>query len=86
MIQFKAKINWFLDKVVIYLIFKFLLIITLGYNYTPNVYKWYRKWKGGIWYETYYPIQFPYGSFWTQDEKVLEEAGCVLLNEEDYTK
>ena len=73
----------FIDKVLIKILFFILFIISFGYIYTPNSYKWYRKFKGGIWFEYYEPIKFPYGSFWTQDE-VSETA--VIFTTEDYNK
>ena len=46
--------------------------------------KWYRKWRGGIWYN-YYPRMFPYMSFWTQDKESLYPHE-VICDTEDYTK
>lgn len=47
-------------------------------------YKWYRKYKGGIWYR-YFPKMFPYMSFWTQDKDSLYDHE-VIDKIEDYTK
>ena len=58
----------------------YLMFITVVY--TPTNYKWYRKWKGGIWY-AYYPRMFPYMSFYTQDKESLHSHE-IITDIEDY--
>ena len=59
-----------------------IAIVSVGYFYTPTNFKWYRKFKGGVWYG-YFPKMYMYMTFYTQDKDSIYEHE-IIESIEDY--
>lgn len=74
------------DAIVVVTALLFVIWFAYVWCYGGNLssFKFYRKYKGGIWYR-YYPRMYPYMSFWTQDKNSVYSHEIIDLTE-DYEK